>query len=116
MPAPLVIGCLSEVHEALCERHSGDADRAYPILNMVDVYSVDCLKVARRFVETGVEAEYFHRVPNRGLGSSFACGTIGRYGDRGDIDLLRGLSRGHAFARHALAAIKLLDTVAVQGC
>jgi hypothetical protein len=115
MPAQLVIGCLSEVHDALAERHFwGEADQAYQALNLVDIYPADCLKVARRFVEDGVEAQYFHRVPMREIGPLFAFSTVGRYGDRSDISLLRGLSRAHPFARHALAAIKSLDVVSAS--
>jgi hypothetical protein len=116
MPAQLVIGCLSEVHDALAERHFwGEADRAYQALNLVEIYPADCLKVARRFVEDGVEAQYFHRAPIREIGPWFAFNTVGRYGDRSDISLLRGRSRAHPFARQALAAIKALDAVSASG-
>jgi hypothetical protein len=116
VPPQLVIGCLSEVNDALADRlFSGEAGKAYPPLNLIEVYPADCLKVARRFVEMGVEAEYFHQVPRRELGSSLACGTIGRYGDRGDIDLLRRYSRDPAVARYAVTALKSLDTVSAPG-
>ena len=111
MPAQLVISGLGEVHAALTERNWSDAEQAYETLNLIEVYPADCLKVARRFVGDGMDAEYFHRVPMREIGSSLAFSVIGRYGDRSDIDRLRGLSRAHPFARHALAAVKSLDAV-----
>ena len=115
MPTQLVIGCLSEVHAALIERHRDKGDETCGPLNLMDVYPTDCLKVARRFVEDGVEAEYFHRVPRRERGPSFAFSVVGRHGDRSDIDRLRGLSRAHPFARYALTALKTLDGVSVPG-
>lgn len=115
VPVQLVIGCLSEVHEALNEWHWGDAEQPCQRLDLAEIYPADCLRIARQFVEAGVDAQYFHRARMRELGPSFAFGTIGRYGDRSDIDGLRGLSRAHPFARHALAAIKSLDTVSAPG-
>ncbi|KFX64045.1 hypothetical protein KBK24_0120505 [Burkholderia sp. K24] len=112
MPTQLVVGCLSEVHAALTERHWSETDRTYDALNLVEVYPADCLKVARRFVEDGVDAQYFHRVPMRELGPLFAFGTVGRYGDRSDLDLLRRLVPAHRFTRYALTAIKSLDAIA----
>jgi hypothetical protein len=111
MSAQLVIGCLSEIHAALVDGHRVGTERAPKPLNLIDTYSADCLKVARRFVEDGLEARYFHRVPFRERGPSFAFSVIERYGDRSDIDCLRGLSRAHPFARYALVALKTLDGV-----
>lgn len=111
MPAQLVIGCLSEVQKALTERQWYEVERVHETLNLDEVYSADCLTVARRFVENGKDAQYFHRVPMRELGPLFAFRTIGRYGDRSDIDHLRGLSRAHPFAQYALSALKSLDAV-----
>ena len=111
MPAPLVIGCLSEVHEALTDWHWREAMEACYPLDLAEIYSAECLKVARQFVEDGVDAQYFHRTWMREKGPSFAFSTIGRYGDRSDIDCLRVLSRAHPFARHALAAMRSLDVV-----
>ena len=115
MPVRLVIGCLSEGHEALTERHWGEDEQAYQPLDLVEMYPAHCLRVARRFVEDGVDAQFFRRVPMHEIGRSFAFDTIGRCGDRSDIDRLRGLSRAHRFARHALAAIKSLDAVSASG-
>lgn len=114
MPAQLVIGCLGEVDAALTERHGSEAEGTYKVLRLAEVYAADCLKVARRFVEDGVEANYFHRVPMRELGPLFAFGTVGHRGDRSDIDRLRRLSRAHSFARYALTAIKALDAVSAS--
>jgi hypothetical protein len=112
MPAQLVIGCLSEVDAALTERHWGETKQAHKLRSLIDAYPAECLKVARRFVEESLEAQYFHRVPFRERGPSFAFGVIERHGDRSDIDNLRGLSRAHPFARYALTALKTLDAVA----
>ncbi len=115
MSAQLVIGCLSEVDDALTERHWSGTEQAYQPLDLAEVYPADCLKVARRFVGDSLEAEYFRRVPLREIGSALAFSVVGRYGDRSDIDRLRGLSRAHPFARHALVALKSLDAVSAQG-
>jgi hypothetical protein len=62
MPPQLVIGCLSEVNDALAYRlFSGEAGRGYPPLNLIEVYPGECLEVARCFVKSGVAVEYFHR-------------------------------------------------------
>jgi hypothetical protein len=92
MSPQLVIGCLSEVHAALTERHWSEAAQACEPVNLIDTYPAD-LKVARRFVEAGVGAQYFHRIPLRESGPSFAFSLVGRHGDRSDIDRLRGLTR-----------------------
>lgn len=118
MPAQLVVGCLSEVHEALARQLWDPGEQAYVAayqpLDLIDVYPVECLSVARRFVEDGADAQYFHRVPVREIGPSYAFDVVGRYGDRSDVDRLRHLSRAHRFARHAIAAIKALDAVSTS--
>ncbi len=111
MHTQLVVGCLSEVHAALTERHWSESEQTYDALDLIEVYPADCLKVARRFVEDGVDAQYFHRVPTRELGPLFAFGTVGRYGDRSDLDFLRRLVPAHRFTRYALTTIKSLDAV-----
>jgi hypothetical protein len=58
------------------------------------------------------EAQYFHHVPRRDEGPALALSAVARYGDRSDLARLRGVSRGHPFARHAVAALKALDAVA----
>ena len=40
---------------------------------------------------------------------TFAFDAVAIYGDRSDIERLRGRSRVHRFARHALAALKRLE-------
>ncbi|MGZ9159269.1 MAG: hypothetical protein ACXW36_10445, partial [Nitrospira sp.] len=115
MPARLVIGCLSEVDAALTERHWSQTEQAYQPLNLAEVYSADCLRVARRFVEDSLEAEYFHRASLREIGPAFAFRVVGRYGDRSDVDRLRELSRAHPFARYALEALRSLDAVSAPG-
>ncbi len=115
MPAQLVIGCLGEVCEALAQRSLwGETDHPYPPLDLIEIYRADCLRVARRFVKDGTEAQYFHRVPRRELGPTLALRIVGRYGDRSDIGRLRELSRAHPFARYALEAIKSLDAVSAE--
>ena len=115
MPVQLVTGCLSEVHDALTERRFGEAGQAYQPLDLVAIYATDCLNVARQFVEDGVDAQFYHRVPAREMGPSFAFDTIGRYGDRSDLERLRRFSRAHQFARFALPAMRSLDTVSGAG-
>lgn len=106
----LVIGCLSEVHAALFIRsYQTDSVAAYPPLDLISAYSADCLNVSRRFIDEGNDAQFFHQVPHREDGTSFAFDTIGAHGDRSDVDRVRARSRGHRFARYALAALKRLD-------
>jgi hypothetical protein len=110
MPAQLVVGCLSEVQKALFERwYQSDRGEAYPPLDLVATYPVDCLAVSRRFIDYGTDAQFYHQVPDNESGMSFAFNTVGIYGDRSDVERLRGRSRAHRFARHALAALKRLD-------
>jgi hypothetical protein len=111
MAPQLVIGCMAEVHAALTERQWGEIEQVREMLNLVQTYQADCLRVARRFVVDGVEPRYFHRIPHRELGPTFAFETVGHHGDRSDIESLRKLTFTHPFARYALAAIKLLDGV-----
>ena len=113
----LVIGCLSEVHAALFIRSfQTDGVAAYSPLDLISAYSADCLKVSRRFVDEGNDAQFFHQVPHREDGMSFAFDTIGAHGDRSDVDRLRARSRGHRFARYALAALKRLDAGPTEDC
>jgi hypothetical protein len=106
MSAQLVVGCLSEVQRAL---YQTDKVEAYPPLDLVGAYPVDCLAVSRRFIDDGRDAQFFHQVPDQEKGSAFAFDVVGAHGDRSDIDRLRARSRSHRFARHALAALKRLD-------
>ena len=110
MPAQLVVGCLSELHSVLFLRaHWLPADTAYPPLNLIGFYGEDCLKVSRRFIDEGVEGEFYHRVPRRDEAISFAFDAVKAHGDRSDVDRLRARARDHCFARQALEALKSLD-------
>jgi hypothetical protein len=110
MRAQLVVGCLSEVQKALLERsHQTDRVEAYPPVNLVAAYPADCLIVSRRFIDDGIDAQFYHQVADNESGTSFAFNTVGDYGDRSDLQRLRGRSLAHRFARHALAALKRLD-------
>jgi len=111
MPAQLVVGCLSEIQKALFDRfRQGDRVEAYPPLDLVAAYPSDCLAVSRRFIDDGVDAQFYHQVPHRDDGMSFAFDTVGIYGDRSDVERLQGRSRAHRFARYALAALKRLES------
>lgn len=52
--AQLVIGDLGDVHAKVTERHVSKAKQAYEALNLAETYPVNCLKVARRFVEDAI--------------------------------------------------------------
>ncbi|WP_331375410.1 NERD domain-containing protein [Sinorhizobium chiapasense] len=111
MPAQLVVGCLSEIQKALCYRFiPSDRVDAYPPLDLVAAYPSDCLSVSRCFIDDGVDAQFYHQVPHREDGMSFAFNTVGVYGDRSDIERLRRKSRAHRFARHAIMALKRLES------
>ncbi len=110
LPTGLVIGCLSEVHAAMTERHHwGDVQVPYEPLDIRQKYPAECLRLARRFLEEASDVEYFHQVPIRERGPTFAFGTISSLGDRSDLDVLRRLGRGHPYSAFALAALKALD-------
>lgn len=110
LPAGLVIGCLSEVHAALTGRDDwGDVKLPYEPLDIRRIYPAECLRLARRFLEEASEVEYFHQAPMRQQGPTLAFDTIGRFGDRSDLDALRRLGRGHPYSAFALAALKALD-------
>lgn len=111
MRPQLVVGCLSEVQRALFERsYQTDRVEAYPPMNLIAAYPVDCLASSRRFIDDGNDAQFYHQVPDSEGGISFAFNTVGVYGDRSDIERLRDCSRAHRFARYALEALKRLDT------
>jgi hypothetical protein len=112
----LVIGCIAEVHDALTQHHWSEMELPYGTLDFAKIYPTESLRVARRFVIDGTEAQYFRRVPHRDWGPTFAFDTVGRYGDRSDIEPLRKLTFAHPFARYALRAIKLLEGVPDAGC
>ncbi|PRX18495.1 hypothetical protein B0G75_1421 [Paraburkholderia sp. BL18I3N2] len=106
----LVVGCISEIQRALHERpYCRDGVESYPPMDLVAVYTDECLAVARRFIDDGALAEFYHQVPDHERGVSFAFDVVGRYGDRSDLERLRARSRAHRFARHALAALRRLD-------
>jgi Nuclease-related domain len=110
MRPQLVVGCLREVQKALFDRsYQTDRVDAYPPVDLVAAYAMDCLAVSRRFIDDGTDAQFYHHVLDSESGMSFAFETVGFYGDRSDVERLRGCSRAHHFARHALAALKLLD-------
>lgn len=45
---------------------------------------------------------------------TFAFDTVATYGDRSDVERLRGRSRAHRFARYALAALKHLEGSVIE--
>ncbi|AOJ42402.1 hypothetical protein WJ23_31535 [Burkholderia lata] len=110
MRTQLVVGCLSEVQSALHDRpYRRDGVESYPPLDLAAVYPDECLAIARRFIDDGALAEFYHQVPDEERGVSFAFEVVGMYGDRSDVDRLRIRSRAHRFARHALSALRRLD-------
>ncbi|MCI3133378.1 NERD domain-containing protein [Phenylobacterium aquaticum] len=109
----LVVGCLSEVNAALMERHwADDNNRPYPPVDLRDTYPTECLRLARRFVEEAADPQYFHKVPLRERGPDLVFGTLGRFGDRSDVEVLRRLGRAHRYSRYALDALRILDSAA----
>ncbi|WP_295193375.1 NERD domain-containing protein [uncultured Brevundimonas sp.] len=111
-PPGLVMGCLSEIHAALTERHWADDNRPYPPIDLRDTYPTESLRLARRFVEAAVDPQYFHAVPLWERGPELAFSTLGRFGDRSDVDVLRRLGRAHRYSSYALAALRTLDSAA----
>lgn len=110
MPAQLVVGCLSEIQKTQTDRFSSSKRvDAYPPLDFVAAYPSDCLAVSRRFIDDGVDAQFYHRVPHKEDGMTFAFDAVAIYGDRSDVERLRGRSQSHRFARHALAALRRLE-------
>lgn len=109
LPAPVVIGCLSEVEAALREHHWSE-ERGAPRPTLLSTYAMQCLSVARRFLDAGEEATYFRAVNGREGGSDLAFGIVEIYGDRSDIARLRTLTQAPRFARRALSALRKLDS------
>lgn len=107
MRPQLVVGCLSEVQQALAERF--DRVEAFSPVDLVATYPSDCLAVSRRFIDDGIDAQFYHQVPDREGAMSFAFNTVGIHGDRSDVERLRKRSRAHRFARHALEALAKVD-------
>jgi hypothetical protein len=111
MPTQLIVGCLSEIQKAMSDRFTWrERVDGYPPLDFAAAYPSDCLAVSRRFIDDGIDAQFYHRVPHREQGVAFAFDTVATYGDRSDIERLRGRSRAHQFARHALAALRRLES------
>jgi hypothetical protein len=108
----LVVGCLSEINAALMERHWPQENRPYPPIDLRDTYPAESLRLARRFVDAAVDPQYFHSVPMRERGPEMAFSTLGRFGDRSDVDVLRRLGRAHRYSSYALEALKILDSAA----
>jgi hypothetical protein len=106
----LVVGCLSAVVRPLLEPHSGERARAYQPLDIVSRYPGDVLTVSRKFAAAGLPPRSYDRVPDSGGGIGLAFGILGSLGDRGDLDMLRGIGRDHPFARHAVSAIRSIET------
>lgn len=114
LPVGLVVGCFSEANAALTERHWADDNRPYAPVDLRDSFPAECLRLARRFVSEAADSQYFHRVPMRELGPGLAFDTLGRFGDRSDIQVLRRLGRAHRYSSFALEALKVLDSAASQ--
>lgn len=108
----LVVGCLSEIHAALTERHWAGDNRPYPPIDLRDTYPAEILRLARRFVNAAIDPQYFRAVPLRERGPELAFSTLGRLGDRSDVDVLRRLGREHRFSSFAIAALRTLDSAA----
>ncbi|MEO7690923.1 MAG: NERD domain-containing protein [Sphingomonas sp.] len=111
MPSQLVIGCLSEVEAALLEQHWSERDQPWPRLSLMASFRAECLQMARRFVDAGLGATYFHHAYARDAGPDFAFACVEQYGDRSDVERLRKLTSGHPFARAALRALQAIDSV-----
>lgn len=111
MPAQLIVGCQKALSYRFIPSERVDA---YPPLNFVAAYPSDCLAVSRRFIDDGADAQFYHRVPHREDGMMFAFDTVATYGDRSDVERLRGRSRAHRFARYALAALKRLEGSVIE--
>lgn len=62
--------------------------------------------------ERSADPQYFHAVPLRERGPVLAFSTLGRFGDRSDVDVLRPLGRAHRYSSYALDALKILDSAA----
>ena len=108
-PAGVVMGCLSEVHAALTEQCWAEEQKAYGPMDLRDSYAANALRLARRFVTEVADPEYFHNVPMRERGPALAFDTLGRFGNRTDIETLRRLCRAHRYSSFAFEALKALD-------
>jgi len=78
-------------------------------MDLRDSYAADALQLARQFVAEAADPEYFHNVPMRERSPALVFDTLGRLGDRTDIETLRRLGRAHRYSGFALGALKALD-------
>ena len=109
MPLSIVVECLGAVQLALCERERKATASRRVVLDLAGVYRRECLEIARQFVEKGgLERDVYSVGPDK-LGCWFAFGTIGRYGDRSDIGILRRRASDHACTTYAMDALRSLD-------
>jgi hypothetical protein len=110
-PSELVLGCLSEMDDALRETMWVGRNSKWPPLSLTIRFPTECLSVARRFLDNGQEAIHYHRAWDRDRGPQFAFSCIEQHGDRSDLARLRLLARHPRYSRMALRALQIRDTV-----
>ena len=105
-----MLGCLGQVQEAMNEHWGGRDDSIYSLISLIDLCPKECLKISRDFVENKNPAVSY-RDDNHSYdrGNQFAFNTIGKYGDRSDLDRLKAVSNKHEWSYLAVKTIKLLD-------
>lgn len=110
LSVPAVMGCLTEMEDALREQHwseQHDVKRA----SLARLYSSQCLDLARRFLDGGVPAQYFHMAYSHDRASNLAFAIIELFGDRSDLPRLQRLANGSPLASQALGALRKLDSI-----
>ncbi|MDW9476930.1 AAA family ATPase [Sinorhizobium meliloti] len=106
----LAVGVLSEVQGALDERYFySKHHRDEPAISLAAAYHPQILDICRRFVDDGVDAEFYQAAPWRDRGIQYALNILAAQGDRTDINRLRQKIVAHPFASFAVEALKRLD-------
>lgn len=109
LPVVAVMGCLCEIEDALREQHWNERQGA-PRPSLLRPYASKWLELARRFLDSGEEAQHFHRAYGRDRAPDLAFGIIELFGDRSDLARLRRLANESRFARQALDGLRKLDS------
>lgn len=111
-PMHLVLGCLFDVQRALNYWSPAPQEKLLGPVDIIERYPKQCLRLSRQFVDAGQPAVgYRGERPLSGSRDRLAFQIIEKYGDRTDLDRLRKASSWHAWASHAVPAIRALDSL-----
>lgn len=114
-PISLSIICLHEVHDALknsSNYYYPDYELFTPI-DLIKAYPGEILYLVRRLIRSGEAVKTAHGFVDNNA-TNFAFNIVGKLGDRGDLGILRELSRSSNLASEALNAIKSIEKIPME--